>query len=394
MPLKQGKAKIVNHESNVNIKKVFKDVIGHEEIKHRMIHSLQTGRISHAQLFAGDTGYGSLALALAFAQYVFCTGDKKEDACGICPACRKMQKLIHPDLHFVFPVVRKAKTPVSDEYISEWRNLLSQSAYIGLEDWYIEMGVEDNAQAAIYTEESSRILQKLNLKAFESEYKIMIIWLPEKMNPECSNKLLKIIEEPYDKTLFLMVSEHPELIISTIQSRLQRINIPPLKQERIQQQLMKQNDLPERTAAEYAHVASGNWHKAMRLLNETEEQIYNQEKFIQLMRLCWDRKMLPVNEWVTEICSLGRERQKNFLYHALRMIRENFVRNFGMEQLNYMTNREKEFSQRFSPYVHEGNILPLTEEFERGYSDISRNGNAKIIFTDLCIKVMQNIRPS
>lgn len=372
---------------------LFTEVIGHNEIKQRLVTSLQTGRISHAQLFAGDTGYGTLALALAFAQYIFCTGPKKEDACGECPSCKKMQKLIHPDLHFVFPVVRKTKSPVSDEYINEWRHLLGRSCYFDLEEWYTEMGVEDNAQAAIYTEESSNILRKLNLKSFESDYKIMLIWLPEKMNPECSNKLLKIIEEPYEKTLFLMVSEHPEQIINTIQSRTQRINIPPLEKEQIKQHLISEKSISEQKAAEYAHVAAGNWHKALRLLNETEEQAYNQEKFASLMRLCWERKMLPVNEWVSEIASQGRERQKNFLAHAVRMIRENFVKNLGIENLNYMTEREKNFSARFSPYIHEGNVIPLFEEFEKAHNDISRNGNAKIIFTDLCIKVMQNIRP-
>ncbi|MEG2277129.1 MAG: DNA polymerase III subunit delta [Odoribacter sp.] len=372
---------------------MFKDVIGHNDIKQRLVNSLQSGRISHAQLFAGDTGYGSLALALAFAQYVFCTGDKKEDACGVCPSCRKMQKYIHPDLHFVFPVVRKTKSPVSDEYINEWRHLLTQNTYFGLEEWYTAMGVEDNAQAAIYTEESVNILRKLNLKSFESDYKIMVVWLPEKMNPECANKLLKIIEEPYDKTLFLMVSEHPEQIINTIQSRLQRIHIPPLQEEQIKQHLVNEKGVTEQKADEYAHIASGSWHKALRMLNETEEQVYNQEKFASLMRLCWERKMLPVNEWVNEISGLGRERQKNFLMHSTRMVRENFIRNFGLEKLNYMTEREMNFSQRFSPYIHEGNVIPLTTEFERAYNDIGRNGNAKIIFTDLCIKVMQNIRP-
>jgi DNA polymerase-3 subunit delta' len=372
---------------------VFKDVIGHEEIKQRLITSLQNGRISHAQLFAGNTGYGSMALALAFAQYVFCTGHKKEDACGECPSCRKMKKYIHPDLHFVFPVVRKTKSPVSDEYLTEWRQLLTQGSYFNLEDWYSEMGIEDNAQAAIYTEESVNILRKLNLKSFESDYKIMVIWLPEKMNPECSNKLLKIVEEPFDKTLFLMVSEHPEQIINTIQSRTQRINIPPLQEKEIAEQLIREKGLTDAKAQEYAHIASGNWHRALRLLNESEEQIYNQEKFVSLMRLCWERKMLPVNEWVNEICGLGRERQKNFLQHAIRMIRENFVRNFGLPQLNYMTERENNFSIRFSPYVNEGNVLPLTNEFEQAHNDITRNGNAKIIFTNLCIKVMQNIRP-
>lgn len=374
---------------------MFKDVIGHEDIKQRLVHTLQAGRISHAQLFAGNTGYGSLALALAFAQYIFCTGDKKEDACGTCPACRKMQKLIHPDLHFVFPIVRKnGKNQTSDEYINEWRRLLLDTAYFGQEQWYAAMGADDNAQAMIYTEESANILRKLNLKSFESDYKIMIVWLPEKMNGECSNKLLKIIEEPFEKTLILMVSEHPEQIIKTIQSRLQRINIPPLKPEYISRQLMSRKGLQQEQADRFAHVAAGDWHKAMCLLNESEEQIYNQEKFVSLMRLCWERKMPPVNEWVNELAGQGRERQKSFLLHAVRMMRENFIRNFHIDKLNYMTEREQGFSVRFAPYVHEGNIIPLTDELERAYSDINRNGNSKIIFTDLCIKVMQNIRPN
>lgn len=372
---------------------LFKEVIGHKDIKQRLISSLQAGRISHAQLFAGDTGYGSLALALAFARYVLCTGEKKDDACGLCPSCKKMQKLIHPDLHFVFPVVRKTKTPVSDEYIDEWRKLLGQTLYFGLEEWYAAMGVEENAQAAIYTEESGNILRKLNLKSFESDYKIMIFWLPEKMNLECANKLLKILEEPYEKTLFLLVSEHPEQLLNTIQSRTQRIHIPPLEKEEIKQQLIKEKGIREEKAEEYAHVASGSWYRALRLLNETEEQAFNQDKFVSLMRLCWERKMLPVNEWVNEIAGAGRERQKSFLAHALKMIRENFIKNFGKQELSYMTEREKNFSVKFSPYIHEGNVLSLSEEFEKAYNDISRNGNAKIVFTDLCIKVMQNIRP-
>ncbi|KIO44291.1 MULTISPECIES: DNA polymerase III subunit [Sanguibacteroides] len=373
----------------------FKEVIGHEEIKQRLLATLQSGRVSHAQLFTGETGSGSLALALAFTQYLFCTGDKHEEACGVCPACKKMQKLIHPDLHFVFPVVKstKIKLPVSDEYLNEWRNVLLNNSYIDLENWLSAMGADENAQAMIYTEESGNILRKLALKPFESDYKVMIIWLPEKMKPECSNKLLKILEEPYPRTLFLLVSEHPEEIINTILSRTQRVHIPPLGQEEIAKQLIRQQSLSPDSANEVAHVASGSWLKALKILEETEESVYNQEKFIQMMRLCWERKMLTVNEFVNELAALGRERQKSFLTHCIRMIRENFVRNFELENIVYMTKREKDFSVKFSPYVHEGNVIPLYEEFERAYSDIIRNGNGKIIFTDLCIKVMQNIRP-
>ncbi|MDL2231160.1 DNA polymerase III subunit delta [Porphyromonadaceae bacterium OttesenSCG-928-L07] len=371
----------------------FKDVIGQEEVKQQLLSSLKTGRVSHAQLFAGNTGYGSFALALAFAQYVLCTGAKGDDSCGECPSCRHVSKLIHADLHFVFPVVRKTKTPVSDEYMKEWRSLIGKTPYFSMEEWYSEMGVEENTQAAIYTDESAAILKKMNLKSFESDYKIMLIWLPEKMNVECSNKLLKIIEEPFEKTLFLLVSERPEQIIGTILSRTQRINIYPLKQEQLKRHLISDQGVDEGKAEEFAHISGGSWYKAMRLLNESEEQIYNQEKFVSLMRLCWNRKMVPVNEWVSDLVAQGRERQKNFLVHSMRMVRENFMKNFGHEKLNYMTEREKGFSQNFSPYVHEGNVIPLSEEFEKAYYDISRNGNGKIIFTDLCIKVMQNIRP-
>ncbi len=372
---------------------LFSEVIGQEEVKQRLVRSLQTGRVSHAQLFTGNTGYGTMALALAFAQYLFCTGEKKDDACGACLSCRQMQKLVHPDLHFVFPVVRKSKTPVSDDYIREWREMLLTNAWAGPEEWLAAMGAEENAQAAIYTEESAAILRKLTLKAFESDYKVMIIWLPEKMNSECANKLLKILEEPFDKTVFLLVSEEPDRLLNTIRSRTQQIAVPPIEKAVISRQLMAEKGIAETKAAEYAHVAAGNWRRAVSLLNESEEQADRQELFARLMRLCWLRKMLPVNEWVNEMTGLGRERQKSFLVHSLHVLRESFVRNFGKGELNYMTEREERFSQKFAPYIHEGNIIPLSAEFEQAYSDIARNGNARIIFTDLCIKVMQNIRP-
>lgn len=374
---------------------LFKDVIGQHAIKQQLATTLKTGRIGHAQLFTGETGYGSFALALATAQYIFCTGDKEDDACGQCIACLHVQKLIHPDLHFVFPVVRKVKgkSPVSDDYIEEWRNLITKNHYFNLEEWYAEMGVDDNAQAAIYTEESGQILKKLHLKPFESDFKVMIIWLPEKMNQDSANKLLKIIEEPFEKTFFLMVSEQPEQIIGTILSRTQRINIPPLSREDLREQLVTEKGCTPEKAEELTHNAAGSWNRVLRLLDESEEQVYCQEKFVSLMRLCWERKMVPVNQWVNELAERGREGQKNFLSHTLRMIRENFIKNFGIKELNYMTEREQQFSMRFSPYVNEKNIIPLTEELEKAYRDISRNGNAKIVFTDLCIKIMQNIRP-
>lgn len=373
----------------------FREVIGQKDIKERLLTSLQSDRVSHALLFSGNTGFGSLPLALAFVQYLFCTGEKKEDSCGQCPACRKIQKGIHPDLHFVYPIVKSSriKYPVSDEYLNEWRNLLQENAYPDLEDWITAMGADDNAQALIYTEESASILRKLTMKSFESDYKAMIIWLPEKMKDECANKLLKILEEPYPNTLFILVSEHPEEMLNTILSRTQQINIPPLGKQELVQVLLSHCDLPEETAGDIAHIARGSWSLALKSVEKTEQSIYNQEKFVQLMRLCWERKMIPVNGFVNELSSLGREKQKSFLSHCIRMLRENFVSNFGLEELVYMTHKEKDFSVKFSPFVNENNIIPLYDEFEKAYKDVIRNGNGKIIFTDLCIKVMQNIRP-
>ena len=374
---------------------LFKEVIGQQETKRRLLASLQAGRVGHALLFSGESGSGLLPLALALARYLLCTGEKGEDACGTCPTCRKVQKLVHPDLHFVFPVSRagKAKTPVSDDFLDEWNRQLAREPYFSLEEWIEAMGADENTQAMIYVEESHEILREMSRKSYLSDYKVMIIWLPEKMHVDCANKLLKIIEEPYPGALFILLSEQPGAIIPTILSRTQRLHVPPIDRQVIADELTRRYQLPGDAARNVAHVARGNWCRAMKALQETEQDVYNQEKFIQLMRLCWERKMIPVNDFVKELSALGRERQKSFLAHCIRMVRENFIRNFGLGELVYMTAREQAFARKFSPHVHEENVIVLHNEFERAREDITRNGNGKIIFTDLCIKVMQNIRP-
>lgn len=372
----------------------FKEVIGHNDIKELLIASVQSGRISHAQLFMGKTGFGTLPLALAFAQYIFCTNRKTDDSCGVCPACRKMQKLIHPDLHFVFPVISvDGKPKKSDDFIAYWRSLLNKNSYILFKDWQEAIPGLGNSIPFIGVTESDELVRKLSMKSFESEYKIILIWLPEKMNAEAANKLLKIFEEPFDKTLFLMVSEQPNQLLPTVASRLQKLAIPALKRDEIAKKLIEWRGIDEKRAQYFAKIARGSWREALAQLHESDDELNNQEQFVALMRLCWERKMMPVNKWVEELSKKGREKQKSFLLHALHMLRENFMRNFGKEELIYMNQREEGFAERFAPYIHEGNIIPLTEEFEQAYSDINANGNPKYIFTDLCIKVMQNIRP-
>ncbi len=370
----------------------FRDVIGHKELVETLVSSVKSGRMGHALLFAGSNGCGSLALALGLARYVLCTGGKTSDACGECPSCRKMDKFVHPDLHFVFPVWLKEASSVSDDFIREWRLLLSEGAYFDSGLWGLRLNAE-NKQLIIPAAESGSILGKLSLKAFESDFKIMLIWLPEKMNLEASNALLKIVEEPYEKTFFFLVTENLPAILPTIRSRTQIIHVPRIETSDIKDKLIRESGLPEIEAETYAHAGCGNWQKVCDMLNEPEDTIYNREHFIGFMRLCWQRKMPAVNAWVEEISGIGRERLKRFLHYGIRMIRENFMANFKEERLLYMTPKEKEFSKRFSPYMNEKNVVLLYREFEKAYREVEMNGNSKIILTDLCIVTMQNIHP-
>lgn len=372
---------------------LFQDVIGQEATKKRLIQSVNEERISHAQLFAGPEGSGKLALALAYAQYVSCLNKQNGDSCGQCSSCKKYAKLIHPDLHFVFPVVKtpKFKEPVSDNFLSEWRNLLSQNAYFNMEDWFDFIGVE-NAQGLIYSHESEEIIRKLNLKSFEAEYKVMIIWMPEKMHASCSNKLLKMIEEPPVKTLFLLVTENEEKIITTIRSRCQLIKIPGIQPDAMKTAIEQRNESAGRDLDNLVHLARGNFRKAINLLEPDEGTHYNLERFKELMRFSYGRKFMDLFHWIDEVSGIGRERQKNFLQYAMGLVRENFINNLKNQDLVFMDEEEQAFSSRFSPFINERNILPISQEFEKAFQHIAMNGNAKIIFTDMSLKIVKLIK--
>jgi len=371
----------------------FRDIIGQKAIKDRFIQTINESRISHAQLFAGPEGSGNLAFALAYAQYVLCTGKQSNDSCGTCPSCKKFAKLAHPDLHFVYPVVKsqKFKDPVSTDYVGEWRNMVLNSAYFSLEDWFNFIGT-DNAQGMIYTQESDEIIRKLNLKSYESEYKVMIIWMPEKMHQSCANKLLKMIEEPPSKTLFLLVSENEELLIATIRSRCQLSKIPAIEEVELVGHL---DNLPEasgKNTTQIAHLCRGNFRRALQLLNPENQDRYNLEKFKELMRLTYGRKFIDLFAWVAELAEIGRERQKSFLLYALVQVRENFMNNLKNPRLVYLDEEEQAFSSRFSPFINERNIMPITEELEKSILHISMNGNPRIIFTDMALRIVKLIR--
>ena len=371
----------------------FQDVIGQEATKKRLIQSVDEQRISHAQLFAGPEGSGKLALALAYAQYVSCLNKQNGDSCGQCSSCKKYAKLIHPDLHFVFPVVKtpKFKEPVSDHFLAEWRNLLAKKAYFNLEDWFDFIGVE-NAQGLIYSHESEAIIRKLNLKSFEAEYKVMIIWMPEKMHVSCSNKLLKMIEEPPVKTLFLLVTENEEEIITTIRSRCQLIKIPGIKPESMKEAVAALPNAEGRDIDNLVHLSRGDFRKAMNLLEPDENTRYNLERFKELMRFSYGRKFLDLFQWVNDVSGIGRERQKIFLQYTMDMVRENFVNNLKNQSLVFMDEEEQAFSSRFSPFINERNILPISEELEKTFQHIAMNGNPRIIFTDMSLRIVKLIR--
>ncbi len=371
----------------------FKEVIGQTAIKERLIQSVRGERVSHAQLFAGPEGTGKLALAIAYAQYVACTNRQANDSCGECPSCRKFRKLIHPDLHFVFPVIKtpKFKEPVSDNFLEEWRLMIAQNPYFSIDQWFDQIGVE-NAQGLIYSHQSEEIIRKLNLKSYESEYKVMIIWLPEKMHVACANKLLKMIEEPPVKTLFILITESEEDIISTIRSRCQLITIPPIDPDSLAKAIAALPEAEGYDIRNIVHLAKGNYGKALELLQPDEQTLFNLERFKELMRSSYGRKFTDLFKWVDQIAGIGREKQKNLLNYCLMILRENFIYNLKNKDLTFMNEQEEEFSKRFSPFINERNIIEMSEVFETAYNHIGMNGNPKIIFTDVAFKITKLIR--
>lgn len=375
----------------------FRDIIGQETEKNQLRTAVREGRIAHAQLFAGPAGVGKLALAIAYAQYLACPHRTEEDSCGVCPTCLQYAKLQHPDLHFAFPIVKSDEGDTCDAFAEKWRGIVNEHKYFDLDDWYRVMGVETK-QGMIYEKESSEILRKLSLKSFSGGYKIMIIWQPEKMNTTCANKLLKLLEEPPTMTLFLLVSEAPEQLLSTIISRTQEVRVPRLSEEEIAHGLQNEYTwLGQEEAHNIAHMANGSYLAALKMMNETEENQGYFDDFVALMRNAWlvgQKKnydaLLKLRQWSQDMADskVGREKQKAFLQYAQRQVRENYIYNLHHPEMNYQTQREQEFSTKFAPFIHDGNVEKMMEELSKAEQQITQNGNAKIIFFDLCLQMI------
>ncbi|WP_115460760.1 DNA polymerase III subunit [Winogradskyella aurantiaca] len=368
----------------------FSEVLGHEHIKSYLKKGVDTGRIAHAQLFVGPEGSGTLPMALAYASYLLKASARSTESHQLM-----MENFTHPDMHFAFPVTTTSKVskhPVSNHYLTEWRELLKTQPYGNLFDWYKLLGVE-NKQGLISVNEAHEIVKSLALKSFEGGYKVMIIWMPEKMNNECANKLLKLIEEPPSQTLFVLVAEDEEQLIDTIRSRCQIIHFPPLSENDIVEGLVRDYDVDSNVAQKIAHQSEGNYNKACDLVYRDSEDLQFEKWFVIWVRSAFKAKgnksaIHDLITWSEEIAKTGRETQKQFLLFCLSYFRQALLLNYKATELVYMEPQVENFKlEKFAPFVHNSNIMEITDELEKAVYHIERNGNSKIILTDLSIKL-------
>ena len=374
---------------------LFNNILGQEHLKNHLTQSVDNGRIPHAQLFVGPEGSGTLPMAIAYAQYILCSNKNGDNSTGNEACNLKFSRFSHPDLHFAFPVTTsdKAKShPVSSNYLEEWRQLLKEQPYGNLFDWYKLLGV-DSKQGQIGVDEAQEIVKALALKAYEGGYKVMLVWMAEKMNTACANKLLKLIEEPPDKTVFILIAEDEEQIISTIRSRCQVLNFPPLAENVIKEALIKQYSLEPLVAAKIAHQANGNYNKACDLVYHDSEDMQFEEWFIFWIRSAFKAKgnkaaIHDLISWSDDISKTGRETQKQFLQFCLDFFRQALLLNYNANALVYLEPKTEKFKlENFAPFVHGNNILEISNELQDAIYHIERNGNSKIILTDLSIKL-------
>lgn len=366
----------------------FREIPGQDELKSRLIRSVKDERISHALLMHGPEGCGKLALAISFARYLSCTNRQETDACGVCPSCKKYNKLAHPDLHFSFPTSAADKDPGVDDLLETWRSALLENPFMNQYNWYEKIGLE-NKQGIIGTKQSSAIIRKLGMKAFESDYKVLIMWLPERMNAFSANKLLKLIEEPPRQTVFILVSESPDDILPTIRSRTQILRIPKIKSEDVKAALRQKTGASDEIIENAVRLSNGNFNLAVTSIQADEQNKTNFERFVNLMRLAYKKEVVNIIEWVDEMAGLSREKQKLFLLNALRLIRENFMINLGKSEVTHMAGYEDEFSIKFSRFVNAENVAHIYQELNDAYNHISAYGYARIVLLDMSLKMVR-----
>ena len=375
----------------------FSEIIGHDDLKRRLRQQIDAGRVSHAQLFTGLAGYGTLPLALAYVQYLFCPNRHDGDSCGECPSCRQIEALAHPDLHFVFPVNKREKKSgevvTSDLFIEKWREIWHEKRGVfSAEEWYERLDLGKTMKGLITAKESEEIIRKLQFKSYSSEYKAMIIWLPEAMNQEAANKILKILEEPWEKTLFILVSERPELLLQTIISRTQEVSVPRIDVATLREVAIAEGKSPEE-ALNMARLAGGSLLELGELMRGESDEMRHQcfELFTRLMRLSYNDKHLELFEWADDMTALTREGQRQFFLHSVRLLRESYMLHAGLGKISYLWGEEAEFCAKFAPFIGNQNIEALISEIERAMLQIAQNGAPRIVFTHFALAVSKMI---
>lgn len=368
---------------------LFNEIIGQDHIKKHLKTSGENGRIPHAQLFVGKEGSGTLPMAIAYAQFLLCHFSENVEACIL-----KCNKLQHPDLHFAFPVTTSESIkshPVSDLFLDDWRQFIATQSYGSLFNWLQHIGVE-NKQGLISVDEAELIVKKLHLKSYEGGFKVMIIWMAEKMNTAAANKLLKLIEEPPQKTIFLLTTENEEQLLSTIKSRCQALYFPVLSEQDIVNSLMVNYQKTANEATTIAHQAEGNYNRALQLLQNDASDLVFEEWFVEWIRTAFRAKgnvavVQQLITWSEMISKTGRETQKRFLEYCLQFFRQALLLNYKSEQLVFMETKTDFKLSKFAPFVHSNNIFDIEKELNEAMYHIERNGNSKIIFLDLSIKL-------
>ena len=357
----------------------FAEVIGQHEMIERFRGLADENHLPHAMMLCGPDGCGKMALAISLAKYILNKGTYK------------VKGISHPDLHFTFPTIKLSKwnseyKPVSDDFIEQWNEMLAEGPYFSLAQWMVAMRAE-RQQAVITVGEANELIKRLMMKSNQGGWKISIIWLPERMNIECANKMLKLIEEPPTQTLFILVCCEPENLLETIRSRVQRFDVKPIASEDIQQTLIQQRGLEQEDAERVARLCGGNWLTALEELNAGNENQAFFKSFVDLMRKAYLKDVKDLKRWADSSSAMGREEQKRMLTYFLRMTREAFMYNFRQPELNYMTDAEEEFCKKFARFVNEGNVLGFQELYQTAIRDIGQNANAKMVFFDITMKV-------
>ncbi|MBD5247619.1 MAG: DNA polymerase III subunit delta [Barnesiella sp.] len=368
----------------------FSDIPAHDEVKRQLVAMVDNNRMPHALLLEGKSGIGKMMLARALAQYIHCTDRHDGDSCGVCPACLQHQSFNHIDTHYAYPVIKlknRTGAAISDDWAEQWRQFLTDSPYMDMNTW-VELLGNANAQPQIFVDESTALLHKLNFTSHAARFKVVLMWLPERMNEACANKLLKLLEEPHDDTLFILVSNEPARILPTIYSRLQRVEVKRLDDATVAAYLEERYGVDPDAADGISHLAEGSILEAMSRFSASDESKQFLDMFMSLMRLAYQKKVGALRRWSVDVADFGREKCCRFLEYCERLTGENYIYNLRDSRLVRLDNDESRFSANFARFINERNVERIRSLFIDARRDIAGNANAKIVLFDIAVSII------